>query len=113
MRVERADLVEVLEIPMTQAALGAHIAYETLDGPEDLLIPGGTQTGKAFRLRERGVPHVNGRGRGDLLVHVQVAVPVQLTKTEEELLRRFAEERGEEVAPPDKSLMGKIRSAFR
>ena len=108
-----ADLVEVLEIPMTQAALGAHIAYETLDGPEDLLIPGGTQTGKAFRLRERGVPHVNGRGRGDLLVHVQVAVPVQLTKTEEELLRRFAEERGEEVAPPDKSLMGKIRSAFR
>ena len=108
-----ADLVHVLEIPMSQATLGAHLTYETLDGSEDLVVPAGTQTGRVFRLRERGVPHVNGRGRGDLLVHVQVAVPQHLTKTEEELMRRFAEERGEPVAPPDKSILGKIRSAFR
>ena len=107
------DLVHVLEVPMTQAALGAHLSYDTLDGSEDLVIPPGTQTGRVFRLRERGVPHVNGRGRGDLLVHVQVAVPTQLSKGEEELLRRFADERGEAVASPDKSLLGKIRSAFR
>lgn len=107
------DLVHVLELPMTQAALGVHLPFETLDGTEDLVIPAGTQTGRVFRLRERGVPHVNGRGRGDLLVHVHVVVPTGLSKAQEELLRRFAEERGEEVAGPDTSLLGKIRSAFR
>lgn len=107
------DLVEVLDVPMTQAALGTVLQYATLDGEENLIIPAGTQTGKTFRLRERGVPYVNGRGRGDLLVQVRVVTPYQLSKTEEELLRRFAEERGEEVSPPDKSLLGKIRSAFR
>jgi molecular chaperone DnaJ len=109
-----ANLIEVLDIPMTQAALGAVIAYETLDGVEDLVIPAGTQTGRApFKLRERGVPLVNGRGRGDLLVQVRVVVPTHLSKTEEELLRQLAQERGEQVAGPDTSLLGKIRSAFR
>ncbi len=110
---EGNDLIQVLEIPMTQAVLGAHLSYETLDGTEDLVIPAGTQTGRIFRLRERGVPQVNGRGRGDLLVHIHVATPTQLSKTQDEMFRRIAEERGEVVAPPDKSLLGKIRSAFR
>jgi molecular chaperone DnaJ len=110
---EGYDLIEPLEIPMTQAALGLHLHYETLDGPEDLVIPAGTQTGRVFRLRERGVPVVNGRGRGDLLVQVIVTVPTQLTKDQEELLRSFAAMRGEEVAAPDRSLLGKIRSKFR
>ena len=107
------DLVHRLEVPFTQATLGAHLKYATLDGEEDLVVPAGTQTGKVFRLRERGVPHVGGRGRGDLLVHVHVTTPTHLSRGQEELLRKFADERGEEVAPPDKSLFGKIRSAFR
>ncbi len=108
-----SNLIEVLEVPMTQAALGAVIKYETLDGAEDLVIPVATQTGKVFKLRERGVPLLNGRGRGDLLVQIRVAVPTHLSKSEEELLRKFAEERGESVASPDTSLFGKIKSAFR
>ncbi len=114
-RFERSgvDLVEQLEIPMTQAALGAHLPYETLDGTEDLVISAGTQTGRVFRLRERGVPVVNGRGRGDLLVQIVVVVPTQLTKDQDELLRSLAAMRGEEVAEPDRSLLGKIRSKFR
>jgi molecular chaperone DnaJ len=107
------DLIELLEIPFTQAALGAHLPYETLDGVEDLIIPPGTQNGRTLRLRDRGVPNTNGRSRGDLIVQIHVAVPTTLSKTEDELLRRFAQERNEEVAPPDKSILGKIRSAFR
>lgn len=114
-RFDRAeyDLVEELHLPMTSAALGAHLAYETLDGGEDLVVPAGTQTGRVFRLRGRGVPHVDGRGRGDLLVKVVVDTPSELSRGEEELLRRFAEERGDEVALPDAGLLSKIRSAFR
>ena len=69
------DLVDELHIPFTQAALGAVLPFETLDGDEDLVIPRGTQTGRVFRLRGRGVPHVQGRGRGDLLVQVVVDTP--------------------------------------
>ena len=107
------DLVHELRLPMTQAALGAHIPFETLDGAEDLVVPSGTQSGRVFRLRGRGVPHVDGRGRGDLLVSVTVETPSGLTKTQEELLRQLAAERGEEVAPPDTGLFSKIRSAFK
>jgi molecular chaperone DnaJ len=107
------DLVHVMRIPVTQAALGAHITFETLDGDEDLVIPAGTQTGREFRLRGRGVPHLNGRGRGDLVVRVVVETPTRLSRGEEELLRKLAAERGEEVAPEDTGLFSKIRSAFK
>ena len=107
------DLIHVLALPMTQAALGAHLAFETLDGPEDLVIPRGTPTGKVFRLRGRGVPHVGGRGRGDLLVQVEVVTPDDLNEDQEELLRQLAEHRGEDVAPVDPGLFSRIRSAFK
>src|SRR5688500_4011160 len=107
------DLVHELHVPVTQAALGAHIPFETLDGPEDFVLPAGTQTGRVFRLRGRGVPHVDGRGRGDLLVRVAVDTPTDLGKDEEEALRRLAALRDEDVAPPDSGLFSKIRSAFK
>ena len=107
------DLVHVLHLSATQAALGAEISFETLDGAEDLVIPRGTQTGRVFRLRGRGVPHVDGRGRGDLAVQVVVDTPTDLTAEQEELLRRLAAERGEEVAPPETGLRARIRSAFK
>lgn len=108
-----ADLVHVLRVPFTQAALGAHLRFETLDGTEDLVIPRGTQSGRIFRLRGRGVPEVHGKGRGDLLVQIMVETPSDLTRDEETLLRQLAAERGEDVAPPDSGFFGKIRSAFK
>ena len=100
-------------MPMTQAALGAHIKYETLDGDEDLVIPAGTQSGRVFRLRGRGVPHVNDRGRGDLLVRVVVDTPTSLSPEQEELLRKLAALRGDDVAPEEHGFFSKIRSAFK
>jgi len=107
------DLVHVLHLPMAQAALGAHLRYETLDGTEDLVIPRATQPGKVFRLRGRGVPDVNGRGRGDLLVQVVVDTPTDLTKEQEEVLRSYAAARGEVVAPAETGFLAKVRSAFK
>jgi len=106
------DLVRDLHVSYVQAALGTHLGIETLDGDEELVVSPGTEPGRVFRLRGRGVPHVEGRGRGDLLVQVVVDVPTRLGKTEEELLRRIAEERGEAVTPHEKGLFGKIKSAF-
>jgi molecular chaperone DnaJ len=87
---EGDDLHHVLRLPMTQASLGAHLTIDTLDGTEDLLVPAGTQTGRAFRLRGRGVPALRGRGRGDLIVTVEVVVPEKLNAEEAQLIRRLA-----------------------
>ncbi len=107
------DLVHVLHVALTQAALGAHIRYETLDGTEDLVIPKGTQSGRVFRLRGRGVPDVNGRGRGDQLVQVAVDTPTGLSKEQDEVLRLLAAARGEDVAPAETGFLGRVRSAFK
>ena len=107
------DLLAVVHVAMTQAALGATLSFETLDGEEELVIPGGTQSGREIRLRGRGVPHLQSRGRGDLIVTVIVDTPDELTKEQDELLRRLAELRGEEVAPHEAGLMSKLRGAFK
>ena len=107
------DLIHELHVPFTQAALGAQFAFETLDGTEDLLLPRATQTGRVFRLRGRGVPHVEGRGRGDLLVQVVVDTPTDLSGEQEEILRSLAELRGDAVAPADSGFFSRIRSAFK
>ncbi|MDH4169285.1 MAG: molecular chaperone DnaJ [Acidimicrobiia bacterium] len=107
------DIVHELHIGFAQAALGAVLDFGTLDGDESLVIPPGTQTGKVLRLRGRGVPQLRGRGRGDLLVQVVVDVPTDVSDDEAELLRRYAELRGEPVAPADEGFLAKIKSAFR
>ena len=107
------DLVHELHLPVTQAALGHHLAFETLDGTEDLVVPAGTQTGRVFRLRGRGVPRVDGRARGDLLIEVVVETPTDLTREEEDLVRQLAVLRGEEVAPSEQGFLSRIRSAFK
>ena len=108
-----ADIHHQLHLAMTQAALGVHLMFETLDGDEQLVIQAGTQSGRELRLRGRGAPHLHGRGRGDLIITVAVDVPTNLSKTEEDLLRQLAEERGELVAPAETGLFSKIRSAFK
>ncbi|MGH9181410.1 MAG: DnaJ C-terminal domain-containing protein, partial [Acidimicrobiales bacterium] len=107
------DLVSELHVPFTAAALGAHIAFETLDGAEDLVIAPGAQSGRVLRLRGRGVPHVEARGRGDMLVQLVVDTPTDLNQAQERLLRELAAERGESVDAPGTGLLSKIRSAFK
>jgi molecular chaperone DnaJ len=105
------DLIAKFPISFAQAALGATLPLTQLDGVvEDIEIPAGTQPNREFVLRGKGVPHVQGRGRGDLRVVVQVEIPTKLSSPESELLRRYAEERGEPVSPPDKSLLSRLKS---
>ncbi|QXC61552.1 molecular chaperone DnaJ [Aquihabitans sp. G128] len=111
-RREGDDLVHELHLPITQAALGAVIGFDTLDGAEDLVVSRGTQTGKVFRLRGRGVHHVRGRGRGDILVQVVVDTPTDLEPEVEEALRAMAAHRGDDVAPAEKGFLSRIKSAF-
>jgi molecular chaperone DnaJ len=107
------DLVHELHISYTQAILGATVPLETLDGVEQLVIPPGTQSGSRTKLRNLGVPHVEGRGRGDLIIHIVVDIPTKLSDEEEELLRQIAVARGDEIAEPEAGFMSKIRSAFK
>jgi molecular chaperone DnaJ len=112
-RRDGQDLIADLHVPMTQATLGAHLTFSTLDGDEDLVLPAGTQSGRVFSLRGRGVPGGRGRARGDLLVQVFVDTPTDLDKESEELLRRVAELRGEAVAPAETGFFSRIKSAFK
>ena len=107
------DLLAVVHVAMTQAALGVVVPFETLDGSEERVIPPGTQSGRELRLRGRGVPVLQGRGRGDVIVTVVVDTPTDVSRDQDELLRRLAEMRGETVAAPDSGLMSKLRGAFK
>jgi molecular chaperone DnaJ len=99
-------------VSVAQAALGTKFALETLDGEEEIIVPPGTQPGREFVYRQRGVPRLQGRGRGDLRVIVDVQVPTKLTDAEADLLRKFADGRGESVTAAENKLFSRIKSAF-
>src|SRR5204863_8899988 len=84
-------------ISFTQAALGAVIDVQTLDGPVKMRIPEGTQPGRVFRIRGKGIPQASGKNapRGDHLVHVQLDVPTELTPRQRQLIEELARETGE------------------
>jgi len=107
------DLVHVRPVSVSQAALGAVLSVPTLEGDAELTLPAGTQPGQVMRVKGQGIPSLRGRGRGDLLVRIDVVVPNRLSEEEATLLHRLAELRGEEVAPPDKGVVSRLRSAFR
>ncbi len=107
------DLVHLLPVSIAQAALGTKVTLSTLDGEEDIVIPPGTQSGREFLFRHKGVPRLQGRGRGDLRVLVDVRVPEKLTEFEAELLRKYAEARGEPVGTGESGLFSRIKSAFQ
>jgi|JI10StandDraft_1071094.scaffolds.fasta_scaffold49071_4 molecular chaperone DnaJ len=109
---EHDDLVTDLPVSIAQASLGAKFLLPTLDGDEEILVPAGTQPGREFVLRQRGVPRLQGRGRGDLRVRVVVHVPTKLTEFETELLKKLAEARGEEIHT-EGGLFSRIKSAFQ
>ncbi|MBQ2989559.1 MAG: molecular chaperone DnaJ [Clostridia bacterium] len=89
----REDFDIYCEIPITfpEAALGAEIKVPTLEGDTTYEIPEGTQTGTTFTLRGKGIPYVNGRGRGDLIFKVVVEVPKNMTDAQKDALRKFAD----------------------
>jgi molecular chaperone DnaJ len=89
------DLYAVLDASITQATLGAEITFEGLDGPETLRVDPGTPSGTVLRLRGKGVPNVQRRGRGDLFVTVHVVTPTGIGREERALLEKLAELRGE------------------
>lgn len=109
---EGDDLIVRVPIAYTQAALGATIEVPTLDGPHELKLPRGTQTGEVFRLRSKGMPSPRSRVVGDLLVQVNVEVPKSLSPEQEELLRQLAEQEHVEVSPHRKSFFEKVREYF-
>lgn len=111
-RREDNDLITDLPVSIAQATLGAKFVLPTLDGDEEIVVPGGTQPGREFVLRQRGVPRLQGRGRGDLRIRVQVQVPTKVTEFEAELLKKFADARGEELHV-EGGLLSRIKSAFQ
>ena len=88
---EGDDLYCELTIPFHTMALGGEVRVPTLNGREDLNVPGGTQPGARFRLRGKGMPNVSGRGQGDLHVIARVAVPKKLSKEQRQILEELAQ----------------------
>jgi molecular chaperone DnaJ len=86
---EHYDVYVNVPITCAEAALGAKIVVPTIDGKVEYSVPEGTQSGKTFRLKNRGIPYVNGRGRGDQYVKVTVEIPQKLTRAQRDALNKF------------------------
>jgi len=102
----------VIPISFPQATLGAEIEIATLEGPHTLKIPEGTQSGKAFRIRNKGVPFLNRNGKGDLIVEVRVQTPVKLTKAQRDLMKQLQETVTVENTPSKRGLFDKVKDIF-
>lgn len=106
------DILLNLDINIAQAVLGAEIEVPTVDGKEKIKIPAGTQPGKIFTLKARGVPYVRKSGRGDQLVIVNVAIPTKLTKEQRELFEKLAGTLGTTVKPQEKGFLDWLNEAL-
>jgi molecular chaperone DnaJ len=107
------DLYGVLDVTITQATLGGEIEIETLDGPERLGIEAGTESGTVLRVKGKGVPHLQRRGRGDLFVTLHIVTPRDLSTEERSLLQRLAELRDEPPGGNGAARRGLRRPEFR
>lgn len=106
------DLHCQIPISISQAALGAEITVPTLEGPAALKISEGTQSGREFRMRSKGVPYLNEHGRGDLIVQVVVQTPKKLTRVQKELLRQLGDTLTVENTPTPRGLFEKVKEIF-
>ena len=111
---EREDHNLFCRVPISfpQASLGAQIKVPTMEGHASLTVPEGTQSGSRFRLRGKGIPHVNGRGRGDLYVYVNVVTPTRLTREQRRLLEQLSSTIQIDNRPNGKKLSDKVRDIF-
>jgi molecular chaperone DnaJ len=108
---ERRETDLYCEVPISfvRAALGGQITVPTITGEETINLPEGSQTGATFRLRDKGVPDLNGRGKGDEYVIVKVQVPTKLSMEQKQMLQQFAESQGEKVEiSEEKGLFGRL-----
>jgi molecular chaperone DnaJ len=113
-RFERVEDHILFELPINvaQAALGAKIAIPTLDGETEFEVPPGTQSGEDFVIRGRGVPHLRGAGRGDMVVRVTAVIPDELTEEQRELLQKLADTMGTPTLPKKgKGFFERLRDA--
>lgn len=108
-RREGADILCEVPVSFPQAALGAQIEAPTLEGRVKMKVPPGTQSGKVFRLRGKGLPVFGGYGKGDQLVTVMVEVPEQLNERQRELLEALATEMNEDSHPQQKGFLEKLK----
>lgn len=107
------DIILNLDINIAQAALGADIMVPTIDGEEKLKIPAGTQPGKVFHIKGKGVPHVRSKNhRGDELVIMNVAIPTKLTKEQRQIFEQLAESLGTSVKPQEKGFLDWLNDAL-
>lgn len=109
---ENDDIICEVPISFSQAALGADLEVPTLDGPVKLKIPAGTQSGKLFRLKGKGIASVHTGRRGDSQVIVRVETPSKLNKRQKELLEEFADISGEDTNPQRKNFFSKVKEIF-
>jgi molecular chaperone DnaJ len=113
-RFERVEDHILLDLPVNvaQAALGAKVTIPTLDGDTEFAIPAGTQSGEDFVLRGKGVPHLRGVGRGDMVVRVTAVVPEDLTDEQRDLLQQLADTMGTPTMPKrSKGFFERLRDA--
>jgi molecular chaperone DnaJ len=106
------DIILNLDINVAQAVLGAEVDVPTLDGDEKLKIPAGTQPGKVFTLKGKGVPYLRQKSRGNQLVIVNVAIPTKLTKEQRALFEKLAESLGTTVKPQEKGFLDWLNEAL-
>jgi len=107
------DLLLNLDINVAQAVLGAEIEVPTLDGDAKLKIPSGTQPGKVFHIKGKGVPHLHRKDhRGDELVLVNVEIPAKLTKEQRELFEQLAATLSTTVKPTEKGFLDWLNEAL-
>jgi len=105
------DILIEKAISLSKAIIGGEIEVPTLDGKVEMKIPAGTQSGKIFRLRGKGIPDLHGRGVGDELVRVNVEIPTQLNSEQRRIIEEFARASGEEINK--ESFTDKIKKAFK
>src|SRR5712691_9281022 len=105
------DIHSEQAISFTQAALGAEVKTDTIEGPETLKIPAGTQPNQVFRLRGKGVQFLQGSGRGDQYVHVTVRIPSTLTDEQRKVLEQFASMEGE-IPADARGVFDKMKDFF-
>ena len=106
------NLILQMPISYTQAALGAEIEVPTLEGPDKLTIPRGTQSGEVFKIVGRGMPSPQGRRTGDLLVQTFIETPKKISPEQEEILRSLAELEQIEVLPERKNFLQRLTEYF-
>ena len=106
------DLHCRVPVNIAQAALGTEVDVLTFDGLEQVKIPEGTQNGDDVRLRGKGIPMLNGSGRGDLFVHIEVRIPRKLTRDQRKLLEQLSETLPAQNEPEEKGLFDKVKDYF-